>query len=105
MAAISQGRDGVRLAIRVQPRSSRSGVYGMYGESVRICLKSAPVDDAANQECCALLARLFGLAKYQVSVLAGHASRSKVVHVDGLSVAAVESFLAPYLQPEAPPSP
>lgn len=105
MAAISQGEDGVRLSIRVQPRSSRSGVAGMYGESVRICLKSAPVDDAANQECCALLAKLFGVPKYRVSVLSGRSSRSKVVQVDGLSAAAVESLLAPYLHSEAPPSP
>jgi len=105
MQLISRKGDAVCLSVRVQPRSSRSGVAGLYGESVRICLKSAPVDDAANLECCTLLARLFGVPRSNVSVLSGRSSRSKVLMVEGLTTSAAEAALAPYLAPEVPPSP
>ena len=105
MAAISQKNDGICLSIRVQPRSSRSGVAGMYGESVRICLKSAPVDDAANQECSILLSKLFGVPRSRVSLVSGRSSRSKVMKIEGLSVATAEAALAPYLTTTDPPMP
>lgn len=105
MTAISQKEDGVCLSIRVQPRSSRCGVSGLYGESIRICLKSAPVDDAANKECCTVLAKLFCVPKSSVSVVSGRSSRSKVMKIEGVSVAAVQTALAPYLEIVVPPSP
>jgi hypothetical protein len=105
VAVISQKSDGVCLSVRVQPRSSRSGVAGLYGESVRICLKSAPVDDAANQECCILLAKLLGVSRSSVSVVSGRSSRSKIMKIEGLSVVDVEAVLAPYLASTVPPSP
>ena len=105
MAAVSQKQDGVCISIRVQPRSSRSGVAGMYGESVRICLKSAPVDDAANQECSTLLAKLFGVPRSCVSLVSGRSSRSKVMKIEGLSVSDAEAVLAPYLTDATPPMP
>ena len=105
MAVISQKGDGVCLSVRVQPRSSRSGVAGMYGESVRICLKSAPVDDAANQECCLLLAKLLGVSRSSVSVVSGRSSRSKIMKIEGVVVADVESVLASYIAIPVPPSP
>ncbi|HWR01428.1 MAG TPA: DUF167 domain-containing protein [Chlorobaculum sp.] len=97
MPAISQKGDGVCISVRVQPRSSKSAVAGMYGESFRICLKSAPVDDAANKECCGLVARMLGVSRSSVSVMNGNSSRSKVLKVEGLSVAAVEKALAQHL--------
>lgn len=97
MAAISAKGDGVVISVRVQPRSSRSVIAGMYGESVRICLKSAPVDDAANRECCALLSKLLGVPRSSVSVISGKSSRSKNMKVEGMTVQATEAALAPYL--------
>ncbi|MCE1274830.1 MAG: DUF167 domain-containing protein [Chlorobiaceae bacterium] len=105
MAAITQKGDGACLSIRVQPRSSRSGVAGMYGESIRICLKSAPVDDAANQECCQLLSKILGVPKSNVTVQSGRTSRSKILRVDGLTASAVGEILAPYLETSVPPAP
>ncbi|NTV02957.1 MAG: DUF167 domain-containing protein [Chlorobiaceae bacterium] len=105
MAVLTQKQDGVCISIRVQPRSSRSGVAGLYGESVRICLKSAPVDDAANLECSTLLSRLFGVPRSSVSLVSGRSSRSKVMRIEGLSVAAAEAVLAPYLASTIPHMP
>jgi hypothetical protein len=97
MTAINQKGDGVCISVRVQPRSSKSGIAGMYGESLRICLKSAPVDDAANKECCELVAKLLGVPRSSVSVMNGKTSRSKVLKVEGLTASVVEKALAPHL--------
>ena len=97
MAVLTPKQDGVCISIRVQPRSSRSGVAGLYGESVRVCLKSAPVDDAANTECCTLLAKLFGVPRSSVSLVSGRSSRSKVLKIEGVSAADANAALAPYL--------
>lgn len=105
MALFSQKKDGVCISIRVQPRSSRSAVAGLYGQSLRVCLKSAPVDDAANQECCALLSKLFGVPRASVSLVSGRSSRSKVIRIEGLSAPDAEALLAPYLASSTPPQP
>lgn len=97
MQALRQQGDAVRLAVRVQPRSSKSGISGMYGDSVRIHLKAAPVDDAANRECCELLAKLLGVAHSRVSVATGRSSRSKILNIEGVSCVEVEDALRPVL--------
>ncbi|NTU53383.1 MAG: DUF167 domain-containing protein [Chlorobiaceae bacterium] len=97
MSPISQKGDAVSLSVRVQPRSSKSGVAGRYGEQIRICLKSAPVDNAANKECCELVAKALGVPRSAVSVMNGASSRSKVLKVDGLTLEAARVALAPYL--------
>ncbi|NTV66546.1 MAG: DUF167 domain-containing protein [Chlorobaculum sp.] len=94
MSPISQKGDAVCLSVRVQPRSSKSGVAGMYGEQIKICLKSAPVDNAANKECCELLAKALGVPRSSVSVMNGASSRSKVLKVEGVTQSAVREALA-----------
>ncbi|MGC8774552.1 MAG: DUF167 domain-containing protein [Chlorobaculum sp.] len=101
MSPISQKGDAVCLSVRVQPRSSKSGVAGMYGEQLKICLKSAPVDNAANKECCELLAKALGVPRSSVSVMNGASSRSKVLKVEGVTPAAVREALAGMLGDEA----
>ena len=94
MSPISQKGDAVCLSVRVQPRSSKSGVAGMHGEQIKICLKSAPVDNAANKECCELLAKALGVPRSSVSVMNGASSRSKVLKVEGVTPAAVREALS-----------
>jgi uncharacterized protein (TIGR00251 family) len=102
MSPISQKGDAVCLSVRVQPRSSKSGVAGMYGEQIKICLKSAPVENAANKECCDLLAKALGVPRSSVSVMNGQSSRSKVLKVEGVTPADVREALADKLgEPES----
>jgi len=98
MSPISLKSDAVCLSVRVQPRSSKSGIAGMYGEQIRICLKSAPVDNAANKECCELLAKALGVPRSSVSVMNGASSRSKVLKVEGMTIAAARASLDPLLR-------
>ena len=80
---------GIRLAIRLQPRSSRNEVCGLFGEGddVRLKLKltAPPVDHAANTACQAYLAELFGVAKGDVRLVGGEKSKDKLWEITGAS--------------------
>jgi len=70
----------------VQPRAARSEIVGMHGEAIKIRLTSPPVDDAANEELIALLARELGITRGAVRIVSGARARSKVVEVVGTSI-------------------
>lgn len=72
-----------RIKVYVQPRASKSEIVGMHGDSIRIRLAAPPVDDAANTELISLIAARLGVPKRNVRIVTGHASRRKVVEIEG----------------------
>jgi uncharacterized protein YggU (UPF0235/DUF167 family) len=58
----------------------------MHGEAIKIRLTSPPVDDAANEELIALLAKALSLPRDAVRIVSGARARSKLVEVVGASV-------------------
>jgi uncharacterized protein YggU (UPF0235/DUF167 family) len=58
----------------------------MHGEAIKIRLTSPPVDDAANEELIALLAKALSLPRGAVRIVAGARARSKLVEVVGATV-------------------
>ena len=86
MSAVERIEGGVRIAVRVQPRASRSEVAGLHGEQLRIRLAAPPVDGAANEALVRFLAGLLDIPARAVTLAAGHASRSKVVRAEGIGV-------------------
>lgn len=72
--------------MHVQPRASRSEIAGMHGDAIKIRLTSPPVDDAANEELIALLARALGVPRSEVRIVGGARARSKIVEVVGASI-------------------
>jgi uncharacterized protein len=78
---IQEKPDGMIFKIRVQPRSSRNQVVGLYGDVLKINLTAPPVDNAANKACQAFLADLLSVAKSSVAIMSGHTGRNKKVMV------------------------
>ena len=85
--------DGTRLALRVQPRAARSEVAGRHGEALKVRLAAPPVDGAANEALVRFLAEALQVPRAAVTLVAGPASRSKVVQVAGLAPADVAGRL------------
>lgn len=85
---------GVRFAVRVQPRASRSEVCGVHGEALRVRLAAPPVDGAANDALVALLADELDVARRAIRIVSGESSRSKTVQVDGIDPGLVERLAA-----------
>ena len=83
-----------RIAVRVSPRAKRPGVQGMREDGVVIVRVAAPPEDGrANAELCTVVAKAFGVRRRQAEVVVGHTSRDKVVELDGLSQAEVDTIL------------
>lgn len=78
---------GVRVAVKVQPKSRRPGVLGRApdtdGERLRIGVTEPAEDGRANRAVCATLATLLGVPASAVSVTLGAASRQKTLAVTG----------------------
>ncbi len=85
------------FVVKAQPRSSRSRVCGLYNGGLKVSLKAAPVDDAANRECCELFSKLFHIPPSRVHILSGQSSRTKTVMVEGISSEAAALILEPFV--------
>lgn len=82
---LRQSPEGTIIALHVQPRASRTEIVGSQGEELKVRLTSPPVEGAANRLCTEFFARLLGVARSDVTVVAGEKSRHKRVLVRGLS--------------------
>ncbi len=80
--------------MRVQPRSSRAGVEGVYGDAWRVRVQAPPADGAANAAVCELLADALRLPRRSVRLVSGSSARVKIIEVDEISVDAAEVRLA-----------
>lgn len=78
---------GVRVAVKVQPKSRRPGLAGLApsleGERLRIGVAEAAEDGRANRAACAALAKALGVRAASVSVVLGATSRDKTLLVAG----------------------
>lgn len=92
---IEERDGGVRIAIHVQPRASRSEVAGAHGDALKIRLSAPPVDGAANEALVELLSERFAVPSRAVRILSGAQSRAKIVEIDGLTADDVRRLLNP----------
>lgn len=91
---ISATSAGVRIGVEVKVRASQSRVLGIKGDSLSVALAAPPVDGAANRTLIALFAEYFAVPRRHVCIVAGEKSRRKVVELEGITPAAVETRLA-----------
>jgi len=85
---------GAVFRVRVVPRASRSGIAGVQDDALKLRIMAPPVEGKANDECIRLLAELLGVKRGQVTIIAGHTSRTKTVAVEGVKADQVASLLA-----------
>jgi len=74
-------KDGVRLAIKVQPRASRTEIGGPVGDELKIKVAAPPVDSAANDTLVRFLAEKLDCPRSSIQLVRGHTSRHKVIEI------------------------
>ena len=67
------------LQLYVQPKASRDQIVGLHGEELKVAITAPPVDGKANAHLTKFLAKSFKVAKGDINILKGHASRHKQV--------------------------
>jgi len=75
---------GVVLRVLVAPRSSSNKVLGLHDGMVKVALTAPPVEGAANKALVGFLAKVLGVSKSSVTLVAGETSRKKTVSVEGI---------------------
>jgi uncharacterized protein (TIGR00251 family) len=69
------------LHLRIQPCSRRDQWAESLDGRFRVRITASPVGRRANANLCEFLSRLFGVAKSQVSLLAGETGRDKRLRI------------------------
>jgi uncharacterized protein len=95
---------GVRVCVRLAPKSSRDAVSGLMrtaenGWTIKASVTAVPEAGRANEALVRLLAKQWGVPRSSVTVAAGASERNKILHVSGdpddLS-RRIEGWLAPF---------
>jgi len=73
----------VKRPVLVRPRSSRPGVGGAHDGVLVVAVREPATDGRANRAVADALAAALGVARADVHIASGAASRRKVVEVDG----------------------
>jgi uncharacterized protein (TIGR00251 family) len=89
-----QGED-VLLDVFVAPRASRTRIMGVHDGRLKIQLAAPPVDGKANDALVRFLAEALGVARAQVEVVGGPASKRKTVRLAGVAPQRVLLALTP----------
>lgn len=69
-----QGEDLI-LRCHLQPKASRDEISGLHGDSVKIRIAAPPIEGRANAALVKFLAKTFGVAKRDVSIISGELGR------------------------------
>jgi hypothetical protein len=75
------------LTIRLTPRAPQERLAAGPDGTFLARVTAPPVDGAANEALCRLVARAAGVAASRVGVVRGHRGRQKVVRVEGVDEA------------------
>lgn len=83
MPAWRPSATGIEIAVRVTPRASRDVLAAGTHEHFAARLAAPPVEGAANAALVPLVAKTFGVAKRDVTLIAGETARLKRLSIAG----------------------
>jgi uncharacterized protein YggU (UPF0235/DUF167 family) len=84
----------VKVTIRVRPGAPATRVGGAYDGALVVRVSARAVAGQATEAALAAVAEAFGVRRRAVTLVAGAASRTKVIEVDGGQQAVLDDLLA-----------
>lgn len=89
----------MRFAVRVTPRGGRDAVEGWTVDdagraALKVRIRAAPADGAANVAVVKLLASHFRIRQADLRIVSGHTARLKLIEVEGGAAAKVQDRIA-----------
>jgi len=94
---LTKTTDGIRIAVRLTPRSRAEAVDGVVDGMLKVAVTAPPVDNQANEALLRLLAKQWRLPRRDLSIVGGVKSRNKVVRIAG-APAELMARLAPLIK-------
>ena len=93
--ALRETANGCSLNVRVHPGARRNAISGIHDGALKISLTTPPTDGRANAALIIFLAETLGISRARVTLVTGATSRSKTLHLEGLTTEALTKSLAP----------
>ena len=84
----------MRLTVWVRPGSARPGVGGEHDGALVVRVTARAVDGRATAAALTAIADAFGVRRHAVTLVAGAASRRKIVEVTGADLAVLDRLRA-----------
>jgi len=84
----------VRVTVRVRPGSPRPGVGGEHDGALVVRVSAPAVDGRATEAALRAIAAAFGVRRRAVTLIAGAASRTKIVEVAGADPVDLDRLLS-----------
>lgn len=99
--AVTPHPEGVRLSVRLTPKSSRDAIQGVAADAeggavLRCTVTAVPENGKANQALVKMLAKLWKLPRTSLDVISGATDRRKGLLLRG-ETAALMALLEPHL--------
>ncbi len=82
---LTEAAGGIRLEIKVQPRSAKNMITGVQEGRLKIKITSPPVEGEANKALIDFLSRQLRLPKKNVLIIRGDTSTHKLVEIQGIN--------------------
>lgn len=79
MLYFKENPEGIIFKIRVQPRSSKNMIAGLFGDALKIKLTAPPVEGAANSMCIKYLSKCLSVSPHLLEIVSGHTGRTKYI--------------------------
>jgi uncharacterized protein (TIGR00251 family) len=90
---VRESEGAITFDVQVVPRASRDRVGPVHGDRLKVQLTAPPVDGAANEALVALIARVLGRARADVTIVRGATGRKKTLRVAGCTRDALFSLV------------
>ena len=71
------------LAVHAQPGARRTEVAGLHGDALKVRVAAPALEDRANEALVEFLAKRFGVARRDVTLVSGAKSREKRFEIRG----------------------
>ena len=94
MIEVRREEGRVSVWVQVVPRASRNAILGEAEGVLRVAIKVPPVENAANEELVRFLGERLGIARRQITIVAGHRQRRKRIAIEGISEEALRQALS-----------
>ena len=88
---------GCTLNVRVHPGARRNAITGIHDGALKISLTTPPTDGRANAALIAFLAETLKIPRPAITLTTGATTRTKTLHLEGLTPDALTTALAPNL--------
>ncbi len=92
---VQDSKNGVVLAVHVQPKASRTEYVGIHGDALKIRVAAPPIDGAANDELIRFIASRCAIPRASVLIQSGAEGRHKRLRLKGVTAELVIARLMP----------